>query len=773
MTTAQVAKNTTKSVNIGILTSGGDAQGMNAAVRSVARSAIVLGSKPFAILEGWFGAVNGGELIREMKWGDVSNVVSKGGTIIGTARCEEFRERSGMLKAVENLVKLDIDRLVAIGGDGTLSGAEELRQSWPDLLSELVKTKRVSPATAKAHPHLLVVGLVGSIDNDLTGTDMTIGTDSALNRIVTALDQLSSTAASHQRTFVVEVMGRNCGYLALMSAVAGGSDYVLIPELPPAAGWEQDMCEKLTEGRKHGRRDSTVIVAEGARTRDGEPITADYVAKAIQEGTGESARVTILGHIQRGGTPSAYDRWMPTLLGFAAAQEVISASHKDPARVMGVRYNRIARLDLTRAVAETRAVRKLIQEGKYAEAIASRGRSFSTMIDIFHVLSTPPSLLAPLERKAKKVAIMHVGGLAPGMNMAARSAVRFGLQRGLEVLGIEGSWQGLIDGKVRKLTWKDVEGWDYLGGAELETKRDIPTVEEYYAIGRAVENHKIDALIVVGGYNAYLSLQRISKELDRYPALRIPMLLVPASIDNNLPGAEISIGTDTALNNIVWAMDQIKESAAASKRCFVAETMGRKCGYLALISAIAAGAESVYLEEDPISLERLAQDAAAMRKSFSEGRRLALVVRNEMAGGRYDMGFMADIFKQESQEIFDVRTDALGHIQQGGAPSPFDRVLAVRLMYRAIAHIDEALDSAQNCIEYMGEENGRVGFHPITDMETQVDTKKRRPVHQWWLTMRPILKAMSDQKADVSSLELPVVDLFPESETASAQEGSV
>lgn len=746
-------------VRIGILTSGGDAQGMNAAVRSVARSAIVLGATPYAIREGWYGAVNGGDLIHPLAWGDLSNTISKGGTIIGTARSERFRKREGMKDAVANLISNGIDRLVSIGGDGSLSGTEELRQLWPELVEELVAEGRLTKTQAAQHPGLIVVGLVGSIDNDMTGTDMTIGTDSALNRIVTALDQLSSTAASHQRTFVVEVMGRNCGYLALMSAVAGGADYVLVPENPPAPGWEDDMCKKLAEGRQQGRRESMVIVAEGAQDQQGQRITADYVAKAIEERTSESARVTILGHIQRGGTPSAYDRWMPTLLGYAAAQEVIKAQPGDSAKVLGVRYNRIARLDLTRTVAETRHVRKLIEAGEYEAAVESRGRSFTDMVEVFRVLSTPPSLLTPLESKAKRVAIMHVGGLAPGMNMASRAAVRFGLQRGLEVLGIQGSFQGLIDGNIKPLAWEDVEGWGYRGGAELGTKREIPVVEEFYAIGRAVENHQIDALILVGGYNAYLSAQAIAGELSRYPALRIPMLLVPASIDNNLPGAEISIGADTALNNLTWSMDLIKESAAAAKRCFVAEAMGRHCGYLALMGGLSSGAETVYLEEDSISLDRLGQDAAEMRESFREGRRLALVVRNELAGGRYDLDFMADVFKQESHGYYDVRTDKIGYLQQGGAPTPFDRLLATRLMYRAMARVDEALGRGEAHIEYLGEENGRVVFHDIADMPAQVDSVKRRPKKQWWMCMRPLLEVMANSNAAVQDFALPLVDL--------------
>ena len=174
----------------------------------------------------------------------------------------------------------------------------------------------LSQEAAAQHPFLAIVGLVGSIDNDFSGTDMTIGADTALHRITAALDQIGSTASSHQRTFVVEVMGRNCGYLALMSSLAGTAHWVFMPESPPETDdWETLMCDVLAAGRAAGRRHSMVVIAEGARDRNGNPITSDRVSKVLEERLGEDARVTILGHIQRGGAPSAFDRWMSTLVG--------------------------------------------------------------------------------------------------------------------------------------------------------------------------------------------------------------------------------------------------------------------------------------------------------------------------------------------------------------------------------------------------------------------------------------------------------------------------
>src|ERR1700712_146209 len=278
---------------LAVMTSGGDAQGMNPAVRAVVRTALNHGAEIFAVYEGYRGLIEGGDRIRAVSWDDVSSIPNRGGPGTGTARWIEFRERAGRRQAVRNLLEKGIDRLIVIGGDGSLSGADLLRQEWPELVKELLAEGAIDQQTADLHPALIIAGLVGSIDNDMIGTDMTIGADSALHRIVEAIDSISSTAASHQRSFVVEVMGRNCGYLALMSAIAGGADYVFIPENPPDPGWEQRLCRLLKTGRIAGRRKSIVVVAEGARDCENTPITSDDVRKVLEEQLGEDTRVTI------------------------------------------------------------------------------------------------------------------------------------------------------------------------------------------------------------------------------------------------------------------------------------------------------------------------------------------------------------------------------------------------------------------------------------------------------------------------------------------------
>ena len=353
---------------IGVLTSGGDAPGMNAAVRAVVRTGLRRGAEVWAITEGYKGMVEGGGAIR---------------------RCPEFREREGRRRAAANLVAAGIDSLVVIGGDGSLTGASLFRQEWPELLAESVAAGTITPEQAAAHPALTIVGLVGSIDNDMVGTDMTIGADTALHRITQALDDLASTAASHQRSFVVEVMGRHCGYLALRGAIAGGADWVFIPESPPEDGWEEQMCTELKLGRQSGRRDSIVIVAEGAIDRHGQPIKSDYVRDVLEQRLGEDTRVTVLGHVQRGGSPSAFDRCMSTLLGHAAVEELLQAGAASEPVLMGFQNNRVTRVPLMPAVEQTRALAAALDTCDFDRALHLRSRSFQETRDSLATLMRP------------------------------------------------------------------------------------------------------------------------------------------------------------------------------------------------------------------------------------------------------------------------------------------------------------------------------------------------------------------------------------------------
>jgi 6-phosphofructokinase 1 len=729
---------------LGVLTSGGDAPGMNAAIRAVVRTALDHGLDVYAITEGYQGMVDGGNAILPMTWDSVGGILQRGGTVIGTARCAAFRTREGRLKAAFNLITYGIDALVVIGGDGSLTGANLFRQEWSSLLEDLVNQGKLGKETAKQHPYLTITGLVGSIDNDFFGTDMTIGADTALHRIVEAVDAISSTATSHQRTFVVEVMGRHCGYLALMSALACGADWVLIPESPPdVEHWEDVMCGVLKAGRAAGRRDSTVIVAEGATDRNGKSITSAYVKQVLEEKLGEDCRVTILGHVQRGGSPSAFDRNLGTLMGYAAVEQIEKSNAQSEPTVVGWRENRIAFTPLMECVEKTQKVTKVVGEKDYAQAMILRGDSFK---DTFRTLRTMVRSLPHTPKpglRRLRIAVLNAGAPAPGMNTAVRSAVRLGIDKGHTILGVHGGPQGLIDGDIQEMNWMSVNGWAPRGGSELGTGRKVPAGKELYAIARNIEELDIHSLLIVGGWSGYETTYRLWKERDNFPAFNIPILCLPATINNNLPGSELSIGADTAVNNIVGAVDKIKQSSGSLHRCFVVEVMGRYCGYLALMSGLATGAERVYLHEEGVTLKDLEQDLDNLIRGFEGGKRISLMIRNENANPLYTTAFMYALFEEEGKSLFDVRQAILGHLQQGGDPSPFDRIQATRLAARCIEHLSELPASGNPPAMFVGMRGGDINFYNIEDISRMADMTLSRPKEQWWMDMRTIAKVLS------------------------------
>ncbi len=718
---------------IGVLTSGGDAQGMNAAVRAIVRAAIQAGAEVFAIREGWQGAVLGGDYLRQLGWSDVSGILNKGGTVIGTARCMEFRQPEGRRTAVRNLVTAGIDRIIVIGGDGSLTGTRQLRLEWADHLADLVATGQISPELAAAHPTLQIAGLAGSIDNDMMGTDMTIGTDSALHRITEAIDAISATAESHQRTFIVEVMGRHCGYLALMSAIAGGADYTFLPESPPREGWEERMVEVLNRGRAAGRRDSILVVAEGAADRDGEPITASRVHDILKAATGEDARITILGHVQRGGTPSAYDRWMATACGVRAVTEVLAADTNSEPVLVGVHRDQVTTAPLLESVVATRKIADYIGSGDYEAAIAARGVGFQTMIEIWRTIAEARPTKAV--RNDRRIGVMHAGALAPGMNQLARVAVRSGIDLGCEMVAIRGGVPGLIEGNLATVTWADVEGMAHTGGASFGTRRYVPDEGELYSMARQLEDHRIDALLVMGGYHAYATVDLMERERRRYPAFNIPIAVVPASIDNNLPGWPMAVGADTALNTVVDSIDMVRMSASASKRAFIVETMGRGCGFLPLVGGLAGGAEKAYLPETGITLAELEIDIAALVDAFDSGRNFYLAVVGEDTSEHYTTDVLAKLYEAEGHGRYTVRKAIVGHLQQGGTPTPFDRINATRLAWSAIRYLDAQLEAGT--ADYAAAHAGAKGlFAPLREVTDDMDWDNMRPKHQWWRQLR-------------------------------------
>ena len=304
--------------NVAVLTSGGDAPGMNAAVRAIVRTGLFHGCEMYGVEMGYEGLVAGN--LRQLSARDVGGIMQTAGTFLGSARSVEFTTEAGRAKAVRNLEKEGIESIIVIGGNGSQKGSHALSRAG-----------------------LAVVGVASTIDNDLYGSDITIGVDTALNIALEAIDRLRVTASSHRRALLVEVMGRNCGYLALMVGLAGGAEAIVIPEreLPP-----ERIAEQIQAAHERGKKHALIVVAEGAANNANR--LAEYFA---QHHLGFELRATILGHVQRGGTPTAFDRLLATRLGVAAVEALVRGEH---GVLIGLLDNRPGTTPLTEVVGRAR-----------------------------------------------------------------------------------------------------------------------------------------------------------------------------------------------------------------------------------------------------------------------------------------------------------------------------------------------------------------------------------------------------------------------------------
>lgn len=306
--------------HIAVLTSGGDAPGMNAAIRAVTRSALDLGMIVHGVRQGWQGLVDG--QFRLLSARDVGGIIQVGGTFLGSARCAEFREESGRSKALRNLAQRGIDGVVVIGGNGSQMGS--------CMLSQL---------------GVQVVGIASTIDNDLLGTDISIGCDTAINVTLQAIDHLRTTGSSHNRAFLVETMGRECGYLAMMAGLAGGAEVISTPELEVSAS---EIAQRLRAAFERGKTHAIVVIAEGVKENAAKILA--YVDANTQR-TGFELRATTLGHVVRGAPPSAFDRLLATRLGVGAVK---SLSEGETGILVGYQKNEVTRVPLAEIVGHTK-----------------------------------------------------------------------------------------------------------------------------------------------------------------------------------------------------------------------------------------------------------------------------------------------------------------------------------------------------------------------------------------------------------------------------------
>jgi 6-phosphofructokinase 1 len=372
------------------------------------------------------------------------------------------------------------------------------------------------------------------------------------------------------------------------------------------------------------------------------------------------------------------------------------------------------------------------------------------------------------EDKQMRIAIVHVGAPAGGMNPATRAAVGYCLTRGHKPIAIHNGFPGLCRhhddkpvGSVREVNWLESDDWVNEGGSEIGTNRGLPS-DDLETTARTFEKYKFDGLFIVGGFEAFTAASQLRKGREFYSAFKIPIVVLPATISNNVPGTEYSLGSDTCLNTLIMFCDAIRQSASSSRRrVFVVETQGGKSGYIATLAGLSVGAAAVYIPEEGINIKMLAQDIEFLRSSFASDRGAnragKIILRNETASHTYTTQVIADMIKEEAKGRFESRAAVPGHFQQGGKPSPMDRVRALRMAIKCMQHMESYAGKSRDEIakdEYsasvIGVKGSQVLFSPMGGpggLEfTDTDWEKRRPKHEFWLELQDLVDVLSGRQ---------------------------
>uniref|UniRef100_H3B2X1 6-phosphofructokinase n=1 Tax=Latimeria chalumnae TaxID=7897 RepID=H3B2X1_LATCH len=709
----------------------------------------------FFPLQGYQGLVDGGQNIKEANWQTVSNIIQLGGTIIGSARCKAFTTREGRLAAACNLLQHGITNLCVIGGDGSLTGAHVFQAEWSSLLEQLIKEgNRLYGGGENSESVSHLPGLLARFFSSFTTDINSIKWYSELHCLQEFQNIFFSSIFSHQRTFVLEVMGRHCGYLALVSALASGADWLFIPEAPPLDGWQENLCARLGERRSNGARLNIIIVAEGAIDQAGKPITSNEIKDLVVKRLGLDTRVTVLGHVQRGGTPSAFDRILSSRLGLEAVLALLEASPETPACVISLSGNQIVRVPLIECVHMVKEVQKAMAEKRFEKVIQLRGKVFESNWNIYKLLAHQ----TPATKKTQSnlsLAILNVGAPAAGMNSAVRAAARVGMAAGHTVYAVQDGFEGLAKGEVKHLKMGWGGGWSGLGGNFLSYRTLPKTCME--EIVEKIRSFNIQALLIIGGFEGYEAVLQLVEARETYAELRIVMCVIPATISNNFPGSDLSVGSDTALNISIESCDRIKQSASGTKRrVFVVETMGGYCGYLATMTGIAAGADAAYIYEDPFSISHLQTNVKHLANKMKTEIQRGLVIspRGEKCSKNFTTEFLYNLYSAEGKGIFDCRMNILGHLQQGGTPTPFDRNYGIKLGVWAVQWITKQLKAnfsngrvVANTAEsacVIGMKKKMTELTPVTQLKAETDFEHKLPKEQWWLKLRLLLKMLAN-----------------------------
>ena len=361
-----------------------------------------------------------------------------------------------------------------------------------------------------------------------------------------------------------------------------------------------------------------------------------------------------------------------------------------------------------------------------------------------------------------RIAIIHVGAPAGGMNAASRAAVAYCRARGHTPIAIHNGFPGLCRhhadkplGSVRDIDFLEAERWASRGGSEIGTNRGLPS-EDMKTTAHCFEKYQINALFVIGGFEAFKAVSELRKARSQYNAFKIPMVILPATISNNVPGTEYSLGSDTCLNALIEYCDKIRQSASASRRrVFVVETQGGASGYIATVAGLSVGAHAVYTPEEGINIKMIQKDISHLRDIFTrdkgESRTGKIILRNEKASSTYTTEVIANIIRDEARGRFESRFAIPGHVQQGGIPSPMDRVRAVRFGVKSLQHLEkfiglskEEVDADADSAVVIGIRGAKVHFSPMAKVEAEeTNWEDRRPKQEYWTKLKDVVDMLS------------------------------
>ncbi len=611
---------------IGVLTSGGDAPGMNAAIRAVVRTAIADGMEVIGIRRGFSGLID--EDFVKLDSRSVADTIQKGGTFLFTARCPEMITKEGQDTAAENCRKHGIEALVVIGGDGSFRGCQSL-----------------------ADRGINVVGVPGTIDLDIACTEYTIGFDTAVNTAMEAIDNIRDTSTSQERCSIIEVMGRHAGYIALWCGIANGAEAVLTTELYNYE--EQKLIGDIQAKRKSGRKHYIIVNAEGIGDSEG-------MARRIEYATGMPTTATILGYLQRGGSPTCKDRVFASAMGAKAVEILNNGCSK---RIVAYKNGEFVDFDMDEALAMKKSLdpflvdmlgrltrkgegRMLLKEGMIPQVEESQGK--------------------------KTIGILTSGDDAPGMNAAIRAVVRTAIGYNMKVIGFRRGFAGLIENDYKEMTNSTMSETVQKGGTLL-LAANSPDFRTDEGLSKAVENIKalkLDALIVVGGEG---TMRGGADLIER----GINVIGIPATVDLEVACTEYTIGFDTAVNTAMSAIDKVRDTSASHERCSIIEVAGMNSGHNALWCGIATGAEEIltkdYYDWDQ---QRIISEIISKKKL---GKRLHLIVNAHSVGKSGSLAKNIDFATG-----LETRATVLGLIQNGGRPTCQDRVYASAMGGKAV-----------------------------------------------------------------------------------------